>query len=284
MKKARIIVLAGQSNAVGVGYAKYLSSHFDIETVAKFYEGYDNIKINYYSHGIKSNGFVPTTVNCTEMGKDTCGPELGIAKNLTERYPDEEFFIVKCAFGCATLFNDWLSPSNGSPYKIDARANEYPNIVQALNQGKHPTAGWCYNECILLLQNSIETLKNAGYNPQICSFFWAQGESDACDKEHVAHYIERYDKLLKDFQKTFAFYMTDCIFVDAGISSQWLYYQELNAKKGVYAKANGYDYLDTIAVGLTTTNEPLEKPDTAHYDCDSIIKLGEMFAEKIVLR
>ena len=63
-----------------------------------------------------------------------------------------------------------------------------------------------------------------------------------------------------------------------------LIYQELNAKKGVYAKANGYDYLDTIAVGLTMTNEPLEKPDTAHYDCDSIIKLGEMFAEKIVLR
>ena len=42
MKKAKIIVLAGQSNAVGVGYTKYLSKHFDEETVAKFYVGYEN--------------------------------------------------------------------------------------------------------------------------------------------------------------------------------------------------------------------------------------------------
>ena len=284
MKKAKIIVLAGQSNAVGVGYTKYLSKHFDEETVAKFYVGYENVQINYYSHGIKSNGFVRTTVNCTEAEKDTCGPELGIAKNLTKRYPNEEFFIVKCAFGGATLFNDWLSPSNGLPYSASSLADEYPDIVQALNQGKHPTAGWCYNELIILLHNSIEMLEKAGYEPQICAFFWMQGESDSYAKELVGNYISRYDNLLKDFKNAFSAYISDCIYVDAGISEEWLYYKELNAKKCEYAKQNGYCYLDTVGAGLTTTNEPLENPDTAHYDTDSIIKLGEMFAKNIILK
>ncbi len=283
MKTAKIIVLAGQSNAVGVGYTKYLSTHFDEETVAKFYDGYENVQINYYSHGIKSNGFVRTTVNCTEAEKDTCGPELGIAKNLTQRYPNEKFFIVKCAFGGATLFNDWLSPSNGLPYSTSALADEYPDIVQALNQGKHPTAGWCYNEFVILLRDSIDMLKKAGYTPSICAFFWMQGESDSYAKELVENYISRYDNLLKDFRNTFAAYISDCIYVDAGISEKWLYYKELNAKKSEYAKKKGYYCLDTVGAGLTTTHEPLENPDTAHYDSDSIIKLGEMFAKKIVL-
>ena len=68
-----------------------------------------------------------------------------------------------------------------------------------------------------------------------------------------------------------------------GFLKKWLYYKELNAKKCEYAKQNGYYYLDTVGAGLTTTHEPLENPDTAHYDSDSIIKLGEMFAEKIIL-
>lgn len=281
-KKANIIVLAGQSNAVGVGYTKYLSKHFDKKMIAKFYEGYENVLINYYSHGIKSNGFVKTTVNCTELAKDTLGPEVGIAKNLTERYPNEEFFIVKCAFGGATLFNDWLSPSNGLPYSNTSMANEYPDIVQALNQGKHPTAGWCYNELIKILNESIQILKKEGFEPQICAFFWMQGESDSYAKDLVENYIQRYDNLLKDFQKQFDLYLSKCIYVDAGISENWLYYKELNALKEEYAGRKGYCYLDTVTEGLTTQNEPIDNPDKAHYDSDSIVKLGEMFAEKII--
>lgn len=81
MKKANVLILAGPSNAVGVGYTKYLTKHFDAETIAKFYSGYENVLINYISHGIKSNGFVKTTVNCTEATKDTLG-EL-FAENLS---------------------------------------------------------------------------------------------------------------------------------------------------------------------------------------------------------
>ena len=281
MKKANVLILAGQSNAVGVGYTKYLTKHFDAETIAKFYSGYENVLINYISHGIKSNGFVKTTVNCTEATKDTLGPELGIARYLSEHYPEEKFFIVKCAFGGATMFNDWLSPSNGSDYNEEARADEYSDIVEALNAGRHPKAGWCYNELTELLNQSLTELISVGYEVQIRGFFWMQGESDSYDMELVNGYIMRYDNLLKDIKACFKPFLSNCVYVDAGISQHWLYYKELNMQKEAYAKEHGYVFVDTIRAELTTSFEPEEQPDLAHYDSGCVVKLGELFAENL---
>jgi len=282
MSKARIIVLAGQSNAVGVGHTKYLKDHFDSELIDRFYKGYDNVLINYSSHGIKSNGFVKTTVNCTEAAKDTCGPELGIAKSLAERSNDT-FYIVKCAFGGTNLCNDWLSPSCGAPYSADAVGADCSDIIDAMNNGRPIPAGRCYNELISLLRESIAVLKAEGKQPEIRAFFWMQGESDAQAMVHVEKYEWRYDNLLADFKAEFAEYLDNCTYVDGGISDRWLHYKEMNAIKRDYAARCGYQYLDTIAAGLTTEKEPIEEPDWAHYDVDSTIKLGELFAERLRL-
>ena len=37
-------------------------------------------------------------------------------------------------------------------------------------------------------------------------------------------------------------------------------------------------FIDTIGEGLHTRNEPFEEPDIGHYDSDSMIKLGRLFA------
>ena len=84
MKKAHIFVLAGQSNAVGVGFTKYLPEHFDQDTIDLYHKGFENIPIWYVSHDIKSEGFVPTRINCTEATKDTLGPEVGMAHLLSK--------------------------------------------------------------------------------------------------------------------------------------------------------------------------------------------------------
>jgi hypothetical protein len=133
---------------------------------------------------------------------------------------------------------------------------------------------------VKIVNESIQILKDEGFEPQICAFFWMQGESDSYATDLVENYIRRYDNLLKDFQKQFGLYLSTCIYVDAGISENWLYYKELNALKEEYSKKRGY-YLDTVKEGLTTKNEPTDNPDTAHYDSDSIVKLGEMFAGQI---
>ena len=56
-----------------------------------------------------------------------------------------------------------------------------------------------------------------------------------------------------------------------------------SAAKKVVSKLLEMDIIiDTISEGLTTSKEPYEQPDIAHYDSLSQIKLGHLFAEAIM--
>ena len=80
MKKATILILAGQSNAVGVGHVQYLPKYYSPEKIAELEAGYPAIRINYFSHDKRSNGFVPTGLNCTELSKSCkCGSSYSTA-------------------------------------------------------------------------------------------------------------------------------------------------------------------------------------------------------------
>lgn len=277
MRKANVIILAGQSNAVGVGFTKYLPEHFDRETIDLFYHGFDNFPIWYVSHDIRSDGFVKTRVNCTEASKDTLGPEVGIAKRLSEVYPDETFYIIKCAFGATSMHFSWRAPSSGVPYREELVAQP----AQALIDPAAQFSGWCYNACFKLLRESFQAMRTAGLEPCVKAFCWMQGEGDALP-EYVKDYLDRYDALLSDLRSAFAPEFEGCTFIDAGISQVWENYEEMNAKKAAYAEAHGYKFIDTVGAGLTTLSEPYEEPDIYHYDLCSTIRLGELFAEAMV--
>jgi len=283
MKKARIIVLSGQSNAVGVGHKKCLGRSFSDEKIKEFLEGYENVKISYYSHDKRNNGFEKTTTNCTELHKDTIGPELGMADYLNEKYPGEEFYIVKFAIGGASLKRDFLPPSSGGYYNVKDFKNEYEGFIDAFFNGKPIKSGWCFNGLVDIIKDSISYFEGKGLSPKILGFCWMQGESDAGKSENVEKYKLNFDNFIKDLKKEFSDYLGECTFVDAGISERWTYHKELNAFKKEYAeKNNGFVYLDTIKEGLTTCYEPVEAPDTGHYDCESVIRLGRLFADIIM--
>ncbi len=279
MKNAKIIILAGQSNAVGVGHVKYLPKSYTEAEIKQFTDGYDKILINYTSHDIKSEGFVKTRINCTEKSKDTLGPEVGIAKKLTEKYPDEEFFIVKCAVGGVSMAGDWISPSSGAPY--DAEKNAV--LPESISDPRVRFPGWCYNEMIKRFTLAVTQLEEMGYTPKVIAMCWMQGESDTGNPATNEPYIGRYDALLKDLRETFPTYFApDCRYIDAGISEIWGNYEIMNGNKKNYADTHeNCFFIDTVAAGLTTKYEPEENPDTAHYDCESTVRLGEMFGELI---
>ncbi|MBQ1847519.1 MAG: hypothetical protein II135_05890 [Clostridia bacterium] len=284
MKKAEIIILAGQSNAVGVGHTRFLPLHFTPERIEKWRKGYENVRINYYSHDKKSGGFIPTQFNCCEIRKDTIGPEVGIAEYIDDNYPGKEAFIVKCAYGGTSLFWDWISPSGEPYYDKDAYADQKDNIIDNYNVGDPIRPGWCYNELVKLLKESIAALEAEGYTVSVKGFCWMQGEADAGFDDHTENYVRRYDALLNDFRKEFSPYVKDCVYVDAGISELWKNCRKLNGYKKEYADSHtDCAFVDTVGAGLTTKNEPIEEPDIAHYDSDSVIKLGHMFAEPIKL-
>lgn len=276
MKKgAKIIVLSGQSNAVGVGHTAYLSRHFPEDKVEEYRRGYKNVKINYYSHNIKSDGFVPVTLRCAEKGRDTFGPEIGMAEYLTEKYQGEEFFIVKCAFGGSGIAcGDWMSPSISEIGSYEQTKHSEINGIRE--------RGWSYNELIHILSESISLLENDGYEPNICGFCWMQGENESFDMNIAKGYIGLYEKLLYDIVGKFPRYFEGCVFADGAIAEHWPLAKVINdSKRDFAAKSADRRFVDTVSAGLTTKNEPESAPDIAHYDSDGVIKLGRMFVEAV---
>ena len=276
MKKANIIVISGQSNAVGCSYVECLPKHFSDGQIKIWDNGYENVKINYYSHNKKSGGFVKTAFYCTALDEGTFGPEVGIAETLDKKYPGKEFFIVKCAFGGVTLDHAFLSPSASDRYDSQALAEPA--------EGNDITGnpGWCYNELTKLLSESVAALKKDGYEPVIRAFCWMQGESDANSEAATVSYCRNYGALLHDLKTVFSPYIDGCAFIDAGISTVWERYGRMNEIKRRYADAHpDCVFIDTIAEGLHTLNEPFDEPDIGHYDSDSMIKLGRLFAAAI---
>ncbi len=260
--KAHIIIMSGQSNMVGRAQNKYLEQTATAKQLAAYKAGYENILIYYHSDhtwdGQKpenvniATDFVPVTMG---QGYDSVqfGPEIGLAEYLTEKFPGEKFYLIKCAYSGAGLFNCFTSSSR-----------YYTEILSRINIG-------------------INKLKNAGLEPEIFAFCWMQGETDAMYAEHAPNYLANQTDMVNRWLPIYKKYAAPngIAFIDAGISNvpQWTYYKTINDAKVTFQKqgTNRY-YIDTIANGLTTL---YENNDTSHYDSQSKIKLGRLFGQMI---
>ena len=263
-KKARVVILAGQSNASGCSVDKYLKKNVSEEKYAEYQNGYDNIYINYFASGTnQSNGFVKASTCQGEAG-GYFGPELGMAEKLNELYPDELFFIIKYAWGGTALYDKWLSPSSS---------------------GK---TGKLYQQFVRYVEISMEYLESKNYDVAIEGICFMQGESDAFSVENGTDYEEYLANFIKDARKKFSRYesLDGIAFIDATIAANpmyWVYYELVNESKVAVSKLSDMNVLiDTNEHGLTTSNEPEGTPDMAHYDSLSEIKLGHLFIEELV--
>lgn len=263
-KKARVVILAGQSNASGCSVDKYLKKNVSEEKYAEYQNGYDNIYINYFASGTnQSNGFVKASTCQGEAG-GYFGPELGMAEKLNELYPDELFFIIKYAWGGTALYDKWLSPSsNGRTGKL-------------------------YKQFVKYVEISMDYLESKNYNVSIEGICFMQGESDSFSVENGTDYEEHLTNFIKDARKKFSRYeaLDGIAFIDAYIAQLpnfWVYCDLVNESKRKVSELSKLNVvIDTNAHGLTTSNEPFETPDMAHYDSLSEIKLGHLFIEELV--
>ena len=260
-KVARVILLGGQSNASGCSRDDYLEKNVSEEKYAEYKNGYDNVYINYLSGQNLSEGFVKCATEQGEIG-DGFGPELGLADKLNELYPDETFFIIKCAWGGTNLFEQWLSPSS---------------------KGK---TGDLYKSFVAFVQSSIDYLTDKGYDVQIEGMCWMQGESDSFSVEASNAYGEHLENFIKDIRGKFSKYAAadGIAFIDAYIAKNpayWVYYEAVNQGKTDVASLSELNrVVDTS--DLSCTLEPEGAPDIAHYDSLSEIKLGHLFALELV--
>ena len=274
-KKVNVIVLAGQSNAVGQSY----SYHFDEEDLVKYQNGFENVKIHY-----ELNPFATTeSIHINEgfetvklgQGKgvdwskypDGCiGPELGIAEYLSMTYPDEEFYIIKTATGASTLHDRWFSSSSF----------EYLGVSDFESNS-------LYVKLLEVVDNSMELLREE-YDPEIFSFCWMQGENDA--KDYSSDYEILWSNFINDLKTewTEKDYLTEngLSVIDAGITNYWTNFDKINAIKEKYAAMSSKNhYIEVVTDPLITAYK--DNTDYAHLDVYAMLKLGQEFGKKISL-
>ena len=270
-KPVDVIVISGQSNAVGCTHIDCIQRSIGYDEYETYLRGYPEIQIAYdcwtkdqdpqtlqpiyYSQNKRQDGDFFKVMLGQGNSEATFGPEIGIAEAMHEKYANK-LFLIKYACGASNLKDDWTK--RNSPM---------------------------YNRFVTYVKKQMDNLKSKGYKPTIKAMCWMQGEGDS----YVGYYDQYYDNL-KEFVGNLREDLKelsgnkDFPFIDAGInnSPQWEYYREVNEAKKKFANDSDNNfYIDTIAAGLHTDQEPFGtgKADTAHYDSESQVLLGHLFAE-----
>ena len=265
-----VVIISGQSNGVGCTNSIYLPDTVGAEKYEEYFNGYDSIQIAYdswtkdwpngydkpatfYSQNVsKKNGFVKVALG-QGNSRNTFGPEIGIAEKTHEKYGGK-LFLIKYACGASNLKDDWAT----------RKSPMYPRFIQ-------------------YVQMQMKNLKDKGYEPTIKAFCWMQGEGDTYPgyytfyQDNLREFVTNVREDLKDLAGD-----KEIPFIDAGISaaSMWEYSRQVNEAKKAFAEESENNYfIDTQAAGLHTDKEPPGSPDEAHYDSDSQVKLGNLFAE-----
>lgn len=260
-----VVVISGQSNAVGCTHANCITRSIGASKYSDYMRGFPNIRIAYdcwtkdegplfYSQNkSKNNDFVKVMLG-QGNSEATFGPEIGIAEAMHEKYANK-LFLIKYACGASNLKDDWAQ--RDSPM---------------------------YGRFVEYVKAQMENLKSKGYIPTIKAFCWMQGEGDSYDQYYQVYYDNLkgfVTNLREDFKELAG--NKDFPFIDAGISNAkvWQYYRKVNeAKKQFADESDNNFYIDTIAAGMHTDQEPFDTPDECHYDTESEVQLGHLFAEQ----
>lgn len=277
IKKTRVIVMAGQSNAAGVGRYEYLASSVTSDKLTEINNGYQNVLMTGFCHGDLPN-YTPVSANETSSTvgiTGTYGFEIGLAERLSKTFPDETIYLVKYAFGATSLNYDWISPSVRNSTAIDGTYDS------------NRSRGWLFDGMCDAIERTVNHIEETtDTEASIEAFMWMQGENDAAFETATSLYPKTFEAFVTDFKSIFSSHLSDKFAIyDAGIaiSGQWPNAVQMNNYKSSRADENNI-YIDTNAV-LTTEYEPAGSDvDVAHYDATCNIELGHLFADAYLER
>ena len=260
-----VIILSGQSNAAGCKASSNLLKTMP-EKYDEYNEGYEGIKIAYNNWTVTQFISPPTPKALQSSSPDNkfvkvqlgqgnvaanFGPEVGMAEELHEKWGNK-LFIIKIPCGGSNLNDDW--------------ALETDQMYQAM---------------VTFVEAKIKDLEDQGFAPYLRAFCWMQGEGDSYPG-YYPFYLDNLIQFKRHLDNSFLKYTENNVlpFIDAGIGSgegEWQYYQEVNQQKQEFADMDpNHIYFDTVSEGIHSNQE---NPDKVHYDSESMIKLGHLFAK-----
>ena len=306
-----VFVMAGQSNMQGNtritpmwgGNTDYLKQYCDNngKDYNKFKTtGFENIQHSYYGYypyGGSINPFTSSTgsdklagrfVN-TKAGQalnESCiGPELGIA-DVLEEYATEDKPVY--------LIKDAISGSGFKSQNNDKQNNMHLTWHTAKDGVEEEGTRTLYDELKDYTNNCLRLIEETGKQPVIRGFLWMQGETDSDNLEAATNYADYERMMVESFREDFAEYAfkgdgNNIAFIDAliydGQGTQWKEHAALNeSKRSVHDADPERNFLidTTVATGLGLQLNQQENGDMYHYSMDSMMRLGNEFANIIV--
>lgn len=177
MKDLDIIIIAGQSNAVGCTYVNTLDEDKRYYYAPYVYLYEDGNFVDYYKRRI-IKGITCNLGHCDFQ----MGIEYGISYVLNKEFPKTTIGLLRYAYGGTTLYNHWKTDYTGTPEGTE----DY---------------GTCYYHFKKTIVEGLEAYKRAGFNPIIRGMVWMQGETDAVDIVKANCYKDNLITLLKAFRR-----------------------------------------------------------------------------------
>ncbi len=183
---ANVIIISGQSNAFGASPITNVSQ-YNNKVYNNVYIHYNNINVDNgtWKTFFANNGFDAYRGGMGGGGYGYIGPELGIVEYLTANgyTNDAPLYIIKFTAAGTYLNGQWFPTTNTTPgHNLDPEG-----LVSDMGD-------YLYNQMFAYICESLAMISK-DYNPQIQSFFWVQGESDAGALDVAQEYVE-YEQLL----------------------------------------------------------------------------------------
>ena len=250
----RIIIVAGQSNAVGctslLGLKDYKEDVYDASK-----DGYDNILLSSYCDFHTASSEFEQGLRQLE-GYNAFGPEIGIAHKLSKRNKNEKFYILKTAWGGTSINSNWLK------------------------EGKR---AYHYNISMDYLKSKLDELKGKNIFIDSITLCWMQGESDGSDEISAMKYQENETAIFNYFREDLAPYSNKVGIVDAFISTLKgnRFAKDVNkAKLKVKRELDDIKVIRTNGECIGALKLTFPEGENSHYDSKSMYKLGVAFAKK----
>lgn len=264
-----IVLVGGQSNAVGQDSSKSLSSSLKKpqQKIPFFYA------VVPHKGGAMHEPVYTTLRPGASHVDDGVGPEISFGKEVAAYYrkkaPDDRVAIIKFAHGGTNLYSQWKA---GGDATTEGDGSVYRNFQKIVGLG-------------LEALKADPNLKD--YEPRIDAMLWVQGEADL-SHDRAKDYAANLKAFVGDLRLT---YRKDLPFYFSRISSSQTIYTEskdpkLVANYGlireqqaeVSKELEGATMVDIDGRKFSMLEQAHYRPLLLHFDAKGTVAIGEAFA------
>lgn len=271
-----VILLAGQSNALGLSDWSDTAVYYDNVSFFGFYGEGSTMTNRDQSDidGVIAECRWKKVQNGLGQTQSRFGPEIGIAGVCEDRHTntDHDIAIVKCAWGGMSINSFFLSPTSVKKAVGDvSSAKTYSDDEDSIKCGK---GYWTMIKTFRAAEKKALEGKYTKVN--YLGMCWMQGEADAMNFTAASKYNSLLSNLMNDLRTYLS--VPDLPFIIGEINppGSGAPYREMVIEKQKYVCNN-----DPNAVFVTSNDLTMKPGDSWHYDTPSMKTLGTRFGTAI---